>query len=149
MGATASQITSLTIVESTFTQAQIKENIKAQRHWPLCGNSPVTSEWPVTRKMLPFDDVIMCYRFVYDWPFHNILQFTCRGRDAHAYSKIIIAGWINVIPCYFIYLYIILFLCHALVEDSIQCTARDYRSNHNRRWGSLAYNWYIKLLMVK
>ena len=34
MGAIASQITSLTIVYSTV---QIKENIKAPRHWPLCG----------------------------------------------------------------------------------------------------------------
>ena len=37
MGAIASQITSLTIVYSTVIQAQIKENIKALRHWPLCG----------------------------------------------------------------------------------------------------------------
>ena len=37
MGAMASQITSLTIVYSTFILAQIKENIKAPRHWPLCG----------------------------------------------------------------------------------------------------------------
>ena len=37
MGTMASQITSLTIVYSTFIQAQIKENIKAPRHWPLCG----------------------------------------------------------------------------------------------------------------
>ena len=37
MGAIASQITSLTIVYPTFIQAQIKENIKAPRHWPLCG----------------------------------------------------------------------------------------------------------------
>ena len=36
MGAVASQITSLTIVYS-FIQAQIKENIKAPRHWPLWG----------------------------------------------------------------------------------------------------------------
>ena len=35
-----------------FIQAQIKENIKASRHWPL---------GPVTRKMFPFDDVIMCF----------------------------------------------------------------------------------------
>ena len=28
-----------------FIQAQIKENIKAPRHWPLCGNSPVTGEF--------------------------------------------------------------------------------------------------------
>ena len=37
MGAMASQITSLTIVYSTFIQAQLKEWIKAPRHWPLCG----------------------------------------------------------------------------------------------------------------
>ena len=29
-----------------FIQTQIKENIKAPRHWPLCGNSPVTGEFP-------------------------------------------------------------------------------------------------------
>ena len=33
-----------------FIQAQIKENIKAQRHWPLCAvNSPVTGEFPAQR----------------------------------------------------------------------------------------------------
>ena len=37
MGAIASQITSLTIVYSIFYETQIKENIKAPRHWPLCG----------------------------------------------------------------------------------------------------------------
>ena len=37
MGAMASQITSLTIVYSTAIQTQMKENIKAPRHWPLCG----------------------------------------------------------------------------------------------------------------
>ena len=36
MGGIASQITSHTIVYS-FIQTQIKENIKAPRHWPLCG----------------------------------------------------------------------------------------------------------------
>ena len=33
MGTMASQITSLMIVYSTSIQAQIKENIKAPRHW--------------------------------------------------------------------------------------------------------------------
>ena len=37
MGTIASQITSLTIVYSPFIQTRIKENIKAPRHWPLCG----------------------------------------------------------------------------------------------------------------
>ena len=64
MGMITSQITSLTIVYSTFIQTQIKENIKAPRLTGLCvGNSPgpVNSphKWPVTRKMFPFDDVIM------------------------------------------------------------------------------------------
>ena len=47
-----------------FIQMQIKEYIKAPRHWPLCGEfhqRPVKSrhKWPVARKMFPFDDVIM------------------------------------------------------------------------------------------
>ena len=29
-----------------FIQAQIKDTIKALRHRPLCGNSPVTGEFP-------------------------------------------------------------------------------------------------------
>ena len=31
----------------SFIQVQIKENIKAPRHWPLRGNWPVTDEFPV------------------------------------------------------------------------------------------------------
>ena len=37
MGAMASQLSILMIVYSIVIQAQIKENIKAPRHWPLCG----------------------------------------------------------------------------------------------------------------
>ena len=37
MDAMTSQITSLTIFTQPFIQAWIKENIKAPRHWPLCG----------------------------------------------------------------------------------------------------------------
>ena len=51
-------------------KAQIRENIKAPRHWPLCGEFtgdrwihrwPVNSPHkdPVTRIFLPFDDAIM------------------------------------------------------------------------------------------
>ena len=47
MGATASQITSLTIVYSTFIQAQIKKQTSELRATGLCaGNSPVTGEFP-------------------------------------------------------------------------------------------------------
>ena len=51
---------SVSIASRLFSQpfilTQIKENIKAPRHWrPV--NSP--HKWPVTRKMFPFDDVII------------------------------------------------------------------------------------------
>ena len=61
MAAIASQITSLTI--RSFIQTKIKENIKAPRHWPLCGEFTGTGEFPTqmasNAKMFPFDDVIM------------------------------------------------------------------------------------------
>ena len=47
MRAMASQIISLTIVYSTVYAGTGKKNIKAPCHWPL------------TRKMFPFDDVIL------------------------------------------------------------------------------------------
>ena len=46
MSIMASQITTLTIAYSTFIQAQMKENIKAPRHWSFAGNSLVTDEFP-------------------------------------------------------------------------------------------------------
>ena len=64
MGAMASQITSLTIVYSTVYSDT--DQIKHQRSASLAfvheiHRSPVNSphKWPVTRKMFPFDDVIM------------------------------------------------------------------------------------------
>ena len=64
MGAMASQITSLTIVYSTVysgTDQRKHESspslafVRGIHQWPV--NSP--NKWPVTRKMFPFDDVIM------------------------------------------------------------------------------------------
>ena len=51
MSRMASQITSLTIVYSTvyFFKAKIKENIKAPRHWPLCGEFTVTGKFHAQR----------------------------------------------------------------------------------------------------
>ena len=37
MGPITTQVTSPTVLYSTVYQTQIKENIKAPRHWPLCG----------------------------------------------------------------------------------------------------------------
>ena len=47
MNTIASQITSLTIVY--LFRAQIKENIKAPRHWPLCEEFTGTGEFPAQR----------------------------------------------------------------------------------------------------
>ena len=51
MSTTASQITSLVVVTKLFFKAQIKENIKAPVNSPQKGL--------VTRKMFPFDDVVI------------------------------------------------------------------------------------------
>ena len=51
-----------------FIQAQLKENIKAPRHWSLYGEFtgdrwiPPNHQRPVRRKRFPFDDVIMSAR---------------------------------------------------------------------------------------
>ena len=42
-----------------FIRAQIKENIKALCHWPLCGEVNSPHKGLVTRNMFPFDDVTM------------------------------------------------------------------------------------------
>ena len=65
MGAMASQITSLTVVYSTvyLDADQIKHQSSALLAFVQgTHRSPVNSpqKWPVTRKMFPFDDVIVC-----------------------------------------------------------------------------------------
>ena len=64
MGAIASQITSLTIVYSTvYSDADQRKHQNSASLAFVWGihRGPVNSphKWPVTRKMLPFDDVIM------------------------------------------------------------------------------------------
>ena len=70
MGAMASQNTSITIVYSTVYSGtdQRKHQSSASlafvlgiHRWPV--NSP--HKWPVTRKMFPFDDVIMETNFIF------------------------------------------------------------------------------------
>ena len=48
MSTMASQITGVLFC-LTLVQAQITENIRAPRHWPLCGISPVTGEFPAQK----------------------------------------------------------------------------------------------------
>ena len=64
MGTFASQITSLTIVYSTVYSGADQRKHQSSDFTGLCaGNSPGPGnsphKWPVTRKMFPFDDVIM------------------------------------------------------------------------------------------
>ena len=68
MGATASQITSLTIVYSTvYSGADQRKHqsseslpfVRGIHRWPV--NYP--HKWPVTREMFPFDDVLMSRPF--------------------------------------------------------------------------------------
>ena len=66
MGAMVSQISSLTIVYSMVYSTVDKKHhnasplafVRGIHRWPV--NSP--HKWPATRKMLPFDDVIMVSR---------------------------------------------------------------------------------------
>ena len=67
MGTIASQITSITIFTQPFVQTQIRRR-KHQSSTSLAfvrgiHRGPVNSpqKWPVTRKMFPFDDVIMVH----------------------------------------------------------------------------------------
>ena len=70
MSTIASQITSLTIVYSTvYSGADQRKHqssvslafVRGIHRWPV--NSP--HEWPVTRKMSPFDDIIMTNRYIH------------------------------------------------------------------------------------
>ena len=79
MGTIASQITSLMIIYSTiYSDAdQRKHQISASLAYVRgIHRGPVNSthKWPVTRKMFPFDDVIMiCMKLISKWYHHNNL----------------------------------------------------------------------------
>ena len=73
MGAIASQLTSLTIVYSTvYSDADQRKHQSSASLAFVWGirRGPVNSphKWPVTRKMFPFDDVIMMDAIIYTCP---------------------------------------------------------------------------------
>ena len=81
MNTIASQITSLTIVYSTLYSGADQRKHKKFCVTGLCaGDSPgpVNSphKWPVTRKMFPFHDVIMCRPNRRNIHIKRIIQFT-------------------------------------------------------------------------
>ena len=59
MGTMASLITSLIIVYSIVYSGADQENIKAPRHWPLCGE--FIKQMISNGEMFPFNDVIIVY----------------------------------------------------------------------------------------
>ena len=82
MGAIASQITSLTVVYSTvYSDADQRKHQRSASLAFVWGihRGPLYSphKWPVTRKMFPFDDVIMLHKDVTRasrpsfWPLNN------------------------------------------------------------------------------
>ena len=90
MSTMASQTTSLTIVYFVFVHAQIKENIKAPRHWHLWEKftghrSP--HKGPVTWKMFPFDNVIMELWVHADFitPFLSVAGFMGRAKRRYTW----------------------------------------------------------------
>ena len=99
MGAMASQITSLTIVYSNvYSGAEQRKHQSSVslafmlgiRRWPV--NSPHI--WSLTRKMFPFDDVIMCSE-------HNAVLGSFSYPARHCYWRGVeqVCKWIsNLIP---------------------------------------------------
>ena len=71
----------------------VSENIKAPCHWPLCREF-TGDKWPVTRKMFPFDDVIMAHMIDLDmrtcFSENCIKHFSCNGlHTGHIYRWLI------------------------------------------------------------
>ena len=84
MGAMASHNTRLAIVYTTVHSATDQRKhqsstslafVRGIHRWPV--NYP--HKWPVTRKMFPFDDVIMCSAKIKNkrWSFSHVIVFTC------------------------------------------------------------------------
>ena len=62
----------------------MKENIKAPRHWPLCGEPVIfPHKWPVTRQMFPFDDVIMVWHWLPLWGLYPCVPSVCQFSAPH------------------------------------------------------------------
>ena len=88
MSTMASRITSLTIVYSTVYSRRRSKKVSKLRVIGLCeGNLPATGEFPVdtvvTRKMFPFDDVIMI---------ESAHIYLCQGRWL---CNHIFSGWVE------------------------------------------------------
>ena len=86
MSETASQIIGVSMVCSTVCSAQIKVNMKAPRHWPLQGNSPVTGEFPAQRASNA--------KTLSIWWRHHETRFCC-ALHCRGYIIILMDWWIH------------------------------------------------------
>ena len=105
MGAMASQITSLTIVYSTVYSDQPKYQrsaslafVRGIHRWRV--NSP--HKWPVTRKMFPFDDVIMNMLVYILWKINVKPCSQCHGNGILVMVLCRILFLFRVIECIYV-----------------------------------------------
>ena len=92
IGAIASQITSLTIVYSIVYSDADQRKHQSSASLAFVGGihrGPVNTphKWPVTRKMLPFHDVIMCQRFCE-------ISRHCKFQNTHIISTFVILHFV-------------------------------------------------------
>ena len=98
MSAIASQITSLTIVYSTdypgADQSKHQSSASLAFVWGI-HRGPVNSphKWPVTRKMFPFDDVIMMYWLSTRTNHHKFLVWMNRFHEREFHVNIMNSTW--------------------------------------------------------
>ena len=94
MSTIASQITSLTVVYSTIysgaDQSKHQSSASLAFVWGI-HRGPVNSphKWPLTRKMFPFDDVIMACPIVFWWLCER-LYFTLLSKSNQKYESVAI-----------------------------------------------------------
>ena len=94
-------------VSQLFVQAQMKENIKARRHWPLWGNPLVTGGFP-SQRASKVENVFIwwCHHDINHWNisnYHHISQQTMSKRYlcssytgtwwGHIYEKKCLRSW--------------------------------------------------------
>ena len=103
MGAiTSSKSPASPLFPQRFIQAQIKENIKAPRHWPLCGEFPGTGEFPAQRASnagkcchLMTSSCLLPLRFFsnnFPWNSNDLPSRYSRNRYVFVFSSNIIIG---------------------------------------------------------
>ena len=91
MTTVASRITSLAVVYSIIYQTQMKKNIKALRHWSLCGEFTGTGEFPAQRASNAENVSIW-------WSHHALLP--CQVTSVETPARLAIRSWPSLLLCW-------------------------------------------------